>query len=65
MKPLFLSISAAGALALAGCAGNYAGEGAAAAAEAAAVRLELVGVDHQHGAVFGVAPAARPFALGL
>ena len=55
MKPLFLSISAAGALALAGCAGNYAGEGAAAGAAVGAAASAVTGGDILTGAAVGAA----------
>lgn len=55
MRPLILSISAAGALAMAGCAGNYGVEGAAAGAAVGAAASAATGGDLLTGAAVGAA----------
>ena len=58
MKSAFFPIAAAGALALSGCAGNYAGEGALAGGLGGAVIGGAAGGDVLTGAVIGAAAGA-------
>ncbi len=55
MKTTFLTITAAGALALGGCASNYAGEGAAAGGAIGAATSAVTGGDILEGAAVGAA----------
>lgn len=55
MKTTLLTLTAAGALALGGCASNYAGEGAAAGAAVGAAASVATGGDILTGAAVGAA----------
>lgn len=56
--PMFLSLAAVGTLALAGCAGNYAGEGALAGGLGGAVIGAATGGNVATGAAIGAAAGA-------
>jgi len=63
LSRIFLPVAAAGALALTGCASNYAGEGALAGGAAGAVIGAATGGDVVQGAAIGAAAGAVGGAL--